>query len=81
MVRAHAWLKQLSDGNYQSIEELATSTKLNEKVIRQNLRLAFLAPDMIAAILEGRQGSIVLSKIPKTLPLDWERQRQAIRLC
>ncbi|MBN8980084.1 MAG: recombinase family protein [Rhizobiales bacterium] len=80
VVRAHAWLDQLKTGAVKSIHELAQATKLNEKVVRLNLRLAYLAPDITQAILEGRQGALTLSKIPQVLPLDWSEQRKVLGL-
>jgi site-specific DNA recombinase len=45
VVRAHAWVRVLQDGTYGSVEELADENKLHPKVVRQNLRLAFLSPE------------------------------------
>jgi hypothetical protein len=42
--------------------------------VRQGLRLAFLAPDLTSAILDGEQ-SPPLKQIPKTLALTWSEQR------
>lgn len=78
VVRAHAWIEQLTDGSFKSIDELAAKAKLNEKVVRLNLRLAYLAPDITQAILEGRQGALTLSRIPQVLPLDWSEQRKLL---
>jgi site-specific DNA recombinase len=72
LVRAHAWLGSLRDGAYESIEALAAASDLHPKVIRQNLRLAFLSPDVTSAILEGSQpAGLSLARIPKLLPLPW----------
>jgi site-specific DNA recombinase len=49
IVRAQHWLKQLSNGQSSPIEDLG----YNPKVIRQGLRLAFLAPEVAAAALDG----------------------------
>jgi site-specific DNA recombinase len=77
IVRAHAWVHGLRDGAYGTIEQLAEANGLHPKVIRQNLRLAFLAPDLTSAILEGRQpAGLSLARILKLLPLSWtEHQR------
>ena len=75
IVRAQAWLSQLSDGQHTSIEDLAAAAGYNPKVIRQGLRLAFLAPEVAAAALDG-ETPIRLKQIPKLLPLSWREQRQ-----
>ncbi|MGE3991516.1 recombinase family protein [Pseudorhodoplanes sp.] len=53
VVRAHLWFKQLQDGTYGSIEELGRAVKMHPKSIRSELRLAFLAPKIIAGIVRG----------------------------
>ena len=79
VVRAHAWMRELSNGTHASIESLAKAIKLNPKVIRQALRLAFLAPATMNSILQGGQPAhLSLKRIPFTLPLSWERQNQAL---
>jgi hypothetical protein len=49
---------------------------------RRLTRLAFLAPDLQAAILEGRQPAhLTLEQlIERPLPIDWEQQRAIFRL-
>jgi site-specific DNA recombinase len=79
IVRAHAWLADLRSGRFSSIEELAATAKLHPKVVRQALRLAFLAPSLTFGILEGSQSSeIALGGIPKTLPLAWSAHQHLI---
>jgi DNA invertase Pin-like site-specific DNA recombinase len=76
VVRAHAWLRELSDGTHASIESLAASAKLHPKIIRQALRFAFLAPAITESILEGSQpADAPLSTVPLNLPLRWADQR------
>jgi site-specific DNA recombinase len=74
MVRAHGWVRSLQDGTYQSIEQLAEASGLHPKVVRQGLRLAFLSPNVTAAVLDGLQPRrLSLARIPKLLPLSWTR--------
>lgn len=77
MVRAHAWLNQLANGRYASIEQLAATANHNPKVIRQGLRLAFLAPGIAEAAVHG-DAPFKLKQIPKLLPLSWREQHQSI---
>jgi site-specific DNA recombinase len=79
IVRAHAWVRVLRDGAYDSIEQLAEANRLHPKVVRQNLRLAFLSPDVTSSILEGRQpAGLSLARIPKLLPLAWGQHRRLL---
>jgi DNA invertase Pin-like site-specific DNA recombinase len=78
--RAHYWLKALSDGTYQSIEELAGVAKWNSKVVRKALRLAFLAPDITEAITLGSHPkSLTLSALQGISAHSWDKQRRQLR--
>ena len=79
IVRAHAWIHNLRNEAYDSIEQLAEVNGLHPKVIRQNLRLAFLSPQATSAILEGSQpAELSLPRIPKLLPLRWTEHRHLL---
>lgn len=79
IVRAHAWLNDLASERYHSIEALAKDVKLHPKIVRQQIRLAFLAPSITEAVISGEaENTPTLMAIPKTLPLSWSTQREAI---
>ena len=79
IVRAHAWMHGLRNRTYQSVERLAENNRLHPKVVRQNLRLAFLSPEVTSAILERRQPtSLSLARIPKLLPLPWAEHQDLL---
>ena len=59
--------------------EIATAEKLTGSYITRVLRLAFLAPDIVAAIINGAQPvELTLDRILRsgTLPLIWQEQYQ-----
>ena len=77
IVRAHIWLKSLSDRTYDSVEDLARAAGLHPKVIRNRIRMAFLAPNVTKAILEGNQApSLRLKGFIGATPLSWSHQRR-----
>jgi hypothetical protein len=79
VARAHAWLNDLKSGRYNSIEALAKNVKLHPKIIRHQLRLAFLASSITEAVITGEaKNTPTLAAIPKTLPLSWSKQLEAI---
>jgi DNA invertase Pin-like site-specific DNA recombinase len=79
VVRAHTWLRNLQSSKFETVEALAASVKLHPKLVRQELRYAFLAPNIAAAILNGDQPlTWSLAGIPKTLPLTWSGQYQTL---
>ncbi|MCX7307063.1 MAG: recombinase family protein [Afipia sp.] len=79
LLRAHAWLRDLQANKFETVEALAASVKLHPKVVRQELRYAFLAPTITEAMLNGGQpATLSLARIPKTLPLAWSDQCRAL---
>lgn len=79
VVRAHAWTRLLLDGTHKTIESLARSAGVDAKVIRYSLRMAFMAPDITRAILEGDLTPAIRFKdFTRTLPLSWPDQRQEV---
>ncbi len=60
---------------YQSV--IAEETGLDERYVSRIMKCAFLAPDIVEAILAGRQPSdLTLEKVLHRLPCDWTEQRQ-----
>ena len=62
-----------------SREIWADRLKLNRSYIRRILYLALLAPDIVEAIVQGKEPSgLSLAKLTKTLPLLWHEQCQRL---
>jgi hypothetical protein len=80
VARAHDWLAQILRGAVANQRAIAAETGLNERYISRVLPLAFLAPDLTEAILEGKQSSTLdLGRCLKPLPSDWKEQRVSLR--
>ena len=77
IVRARHWASELVNGTYASVDELAASAKLNSKVVRNELRLAFLAPEILDAILNGKPGCS-LSDLRRIKAISWHSQRSEL---
>jgi site-specific DNA recombinase len=76
VARAHGWLDQIISGQITNQRALAKETGLDERYISQIIQLAFLAPDVVEAILEGRLNEhIALEHLVRNLPLNWHDQR------
>ena len=81
IVRAHRWRDLLETGEYSSAAEVAKAEKVNDSYVSRILRLTLIAPDIIDAILTGRQSSTLqLDDLLKPLPAAWERQRSELRV-
>src|SRR6266550_9085880 len=75
VVRAHRWRQMLESGEYSSSAELAKAEKINDSYLSRILRLTLIAPDLIEAILAGRQPSTLqLDDLLKPLPATWVLQ-------
>jgi len=55
LARAFRWQRMLDDGVCGTIEELARGERVNRGYMSRVLRLTLLAPDIVEAILDGRQ--------------------------
>jgi hypothetical protein len=59
LARAFRWQKLLDDGRYASISELAAAEKIERGYLGKMLQLTLLAPWVVQAIVDGRQGADV----------------------
>jgi site-specific DNA recombinase len=80
IARGHLWFEELATGRARSLHELATREGITRRYIRRLVNLAFLSPQLVEAILQGRQ-PIALTATRLTeldLPLDWSEQRRLL---
>jgi hypothetical protein len=77
IVQARRWQSMLASGDAASIQHLAQREQVCPIYTGQLLPLAFLAPDLIEAIIDGRQPArlSLISLINATLPMRWDEQR------
>jgi hypothetical protein len=79
LARAFRWKRMLEDGRYTSISEIATAEKIDRGYVGSILRLALLAPDIVEAILDGRQpAGLGLPALLKPFSVEWDHQRVEI---
>jgi hypothetical protein len=77
LAKAFKWQKMMESGEVGSIKELARQNHVNPSYVARILRLATLAPDIVEAILDGREPSgLSLRKLTGNLPLLWDEQRK-----
>jgi hypothetical protein len=76
IARAFRWREMLESGEYATIREIAAVEKINETYVGRVLRLTLLAPDIVEAILNGRQPArLQLDGLRRRFPVDWSEQR------
>jgi DNA invertase Pin-like site-specific DNA recombinase len=80
IARGRAWFEELATGRARSLQELAKRDGISRRYIRRLVGLAFLSPQLVEAILQGRQ-SVELTATRLTeldLPLDWTEQHRLL---
>lgn len=76
LARAFRWKRMLGSGDFNTVGELAEREGIAPSYLARVLRLTLLAPDIVEAILDGRQGSeATLAKLPDAFPADWAEQK------
>jgi len=74
--RAFRWKRLLETGEFTTVAELANREGIAVSYLTRVMRLTQLAPDIVEAILDGRQPpSLSLEVLRDQLPLDWPEQR------
>jgi hypothetical protein len=77
VARAHQWHEMLRSGQMPSLHALAKATRLNERYVSRVLRCAFLAPDIVKAIVDGTQPRhLTLDRLMRGVPPVWADQRR-----
>jgi hypothetical protein len=76
LVRAHRWRRRIESGQAKSITDLAEQERVTDAYVCRLLPLTCLAPDIVEAILDGRQPKgLRLAEVLGNGPLDWGEQR------
>ena len=76
IARAFRWRRLIETGVHASIEEVARAEKINASYVGRVLRLTLLAPEIIEAILEGRQpAAMTMAGLLNPFPAAWAEQR------
>ena len=81
LAQGHRWLEQWLRGEVASLRAIAKSAGKSERHVSQVIRAAFLTPDLVEAVLHGRQpAQLTLRQVMKQLPWDWSEQRRRFGL-
>jgi len=76
VVRAHDWYQRVLNGRALDQRALARQAGLTERYVGKVFACAFLAPDIVEAILAGRQPrGLTFEKLTRNVPLSWAEQR------
>ena len=75
LARAFRWKRMLESGEFATIAELAEHQGIAPSYMTRVLRLTLLAPDIVEAILDGKQGpEVTLARVLEPSSLKWNEQ-------
>jgi hypothetical protein len=77
LARAFRWRRQLETGVHACIRDIAKAEQINESYVFRVYRLTLLAPDIVEAILDGRQPEgLTLANVLEPFPEVWTTQQK-----
>ena len=80
LARAFRWKRMLESGEFGTISDLARHEGIAAPYLTRVFRLAFLAPEVVEAILDGRQPrDLTLQSLRGQLPDEWSSQTDWLR--
>jgi hypothetical protein len=76
IARGHAFLGRITSG--QSVQQIADENHLSARRVQQTLEFAFLAPDVVRQVVEGRQPAFLTTDrcLKNEINVDWAEQAQ-----
>ena len=82
IARGRAWFEELASGRARSLQEVAKRDGITRRYIRRLVCLTFLSPELVQAILQGRQPiELTTTRLTELdLPLDWAEQHRLLAI-
>lgn len=75
LARAFRWKRMLESCEFATIAELAQREGIAPSYMTRVMRLTLLAPDIVEAILDGKQGQeVTLARALEPFPVEWAIQ-------
>jgi site-specific DNA recombinase len=78
--RGRRWLDEIVSGSVTDVEQIATRQKCSVRQVNMTISLAFLAPDLVRAAVEGRLPRGIGVERLRDAPAEWSRQFEALGL-
>ena len=77
LARAFRWKRMLDSGAFATIGDLAAKEGIAPSYMTRVMRMTLLAPAIVEAIVEGRQGpEVTLAGLMEPFEPEWEHQHQ-----
>jgi site-specific DNA recombinase len=80
IARGRRWLDEILSGSATNIEQIATRQKCSVRQVNMTVSLAFLAPDLVKAAVEGRLPRGIGVERFRDPPAEWSQQFDALGL-
>src|SRR5216683_2878598 len=80
IARGRRWLDEIVSGSVTDIKQIATRQKCSARQVNMTVSLAFLAPDLVRAAVEGRLPRGIGVERLRDAPAEWSRQFEALGL-
>jgi site-specific DNA recombinase len=80
IARGRRWLNEVVSGSVVGVEQIATRQKCSVRQVNMTISLAFLAPDLVRAAVEGRLPRGIGVERLRDAPSEWSRQFEALGL-
>jgi hypothetical protein len=80
IARGRRWLDELVSGTVTDVQQIASRQKCSVRQVNMTISLAFLAPDLVRAAVEGRLPRGIGVERLRDAPAEWSRQFEALGL-
>ena len=78
--RGRRWLDEIVSGSVTDVQQIARRQKCSARQVNMTLSLAFLAPDLVRAAVEGRLPRGIGVERLRDAPAEWSQQFEALGL-
>ena len=80
IARGRCWLKELVEDASITVESIAKRERCSIRKVNMTISLAFLAPDLVKAAIEGRLPRGIGVERLRDAPTEWSRQHPMLGL-
>ena len=80
IARGRHWLAEILSGSVTEVQQIATRQKCSVRQVNMTISLAFLAPDLVKAAVEGRLPRGIGVERLRDAPAEWRRQFEVLGL-
>jgi DNA invertase Pin-like site-specific DNA recombinase len=80
IARGRRWLGEIVSGSITDVQQIASRQKCSVRQVNMTISLAFLAPDLVRAAVEGRLPRGIGVERLRDAPAEWSHQFEALGL-